>query len=106
MALGAAAAVGADHRRRQVAVVGVDGIHEALRAIKRDELSATVAQFPYTMGQLGVEACMAAARDKIITSHIDTPLLVVTKRNVTRVQQSSPVPPGRFNDPIAPLLKK
>jgi hypothetical protein len=36
----------------------------------------------------------------------DTPLLVVTKRNVTRVQQSSPVPPGGFLDPIAPLLKK
>src|SRR6201999_3486474 len=49
MALGAAAAVKAAGKQGEVKVVGFDGIREALTAIARGSLSATVAQYPYTM---------------------------------------------------------
>ena len=60
MALGAATAVEAAGREGEIAVIGVDGIEEALSAIRRGAMSATVAQYPYTIGQLGVQACLAA----------------------------------------------
>jgi ABC-type sugar transport system substrate-binding protein len=101
MALGAAAAVEAAGRGGDVAVVGVDGIREALRAVKSGKLSATVAQYPYTMGQLAVEACLAAARGATVPARIDAPLQVVTRRNVTRVEASFPKPLAAFNDPLA-----
>jgi ABC-type sugar transport system substrate-binding protein len=106
MALGAVAAVDAAGREGAVAVVGVDGIREALQNVKTGKLSATVAQYPYTMGQLGIEACVAAAHGKTLPSHVDAPLQVVTKRNVARVQQSFPKPLAHFNDPLSALLSK
>jgi ribose transport system substrate-binding protein len=105
MALGAATAAAAAGRRGKVAIIGVDGIRDALRAVTRGELSATVAQYPYMMGRLGVEACVAAARGARVPSRIDAPLEVVTKRNVTRVESSFPEPLERFDDPLANLLK-
>jgi ABC-type sugar transport system substrate-binding protein len=106
MALGSATAVAAAGRRGDVAVVGVDGIREALLAVEGGKLSATVAQYPYTMGQLGVEACLAAARGKTIPTRIDAPLQLVTKRNVARVEETFPRPLEPFNDPLAHLLTK
>jgi hypothetical protein len=58
------------------------------------------------MGQLGIEACVAAAHGKTLPSRVDAPLQVVTKRNVARVQQSFPNPPAHFNDPLSALLSK
>jgi ABC-type sugar transport system substrate-binding protein len=100
MALGAAKAVkGAGHARR-VAVVGVDGIRESLAAIRSGAMSATVAQYPYTIGQLGVQACLAAARAKPIPSRIDAPIQVITRGNVARAQASFPKPIESFANPL------
>jgi ABC-type sugar transport system substrate-binding protein len=100
MALGAAKAVkGAGHGRR-VAVVGVDGIRESLAAIRSGAMSATVAQYPYTMGQLGVQACLAAARSKPVPSRIDAPIQVITRGNVARAQASFPKPIEHFANPL------
>ena len=62
MALGIAQAVKNAGKTGQIAVVGVDGIEDALTAVKSGAMSATVSQYPYTIGQLGVEACLAAAQ--------------------------------------------
>jgi ribose transport system substrate-binding protein len=105
MALGSASAIGAAGRRADVAIVGVDGIREALRAVARGALSATVAQYPYTIGQLGVEACVAVALGKTIPVRIDAPLQLVAKGNVTQVERSFPKPLEPFSDPLASLLK-
>jgi ABC-type sugar transport system substrate-binding protein len=102
MALGVAQAVRAAGRRGQVAVIGVDGIREALAAVKTGGLSATVAQYPYTMGQLGVEACLAAVRGKRIPAKLDAPISLVTPDNVARAQARFPEPAQPFRSPLAP----
>jgi ABC-type sugar transport system substrate-binding protein len=101
MALGAADAVRAAGRTGKVAVIGVDGIQEALTAVKSGALSATVAQYPYTIGQLGVEACLAAVRGKPVPDKVDAPIALVTRDNVTRAQARFPAPAEPYRSPLA-----
>jgi ribose transport system substrate-binding protein len=100
MALGVADAVGTAGKRNDVEVIGVDGIPQALAALRRGALSATVAQYPYTMGQLGVEACLAALRGDRIPATVDAPAQVVTSENVAQAQANYPRPTEPFNDPF------
>jgi ribose transport system substrate-binding protein len=105
MALGAAVAVAAAGGGRSVAVIGVDGIPEALDAVKRGALAATVAQYPYTVGQLGVEACLAAIRGNRVPANVVAPIQVVTPENVARAQARFPQPVEPYDDVLAELLK-
>jgi ABC-type sugar transport system substrate-binding protein len=105
MALGVARAVSHARRKGTVAIVGVDGIEEARAAVRRGELSATVSQYPYTIGMLGVEACLAAARGESLPAHVDAPVQVVTKRNVARAEAKFPRPVEPFKSPFAGLLR-
>jgi ribose transport system substrate-binding protein len=100
MALGVADAVRTEGRRGEVAVVGYDGIREALSAVRRGDLSATVAQYPYAMGELAVEACLAAVREESVPAKVDAPIKVVTKENVARAQANFPKPVEDFADPF------
>jgi ABC-type sugar transport system substrate-binding protein len=104
MALGAADAVAAAGRRGDVEVIGLDGIREALAAVRRGALSATVAQYPYAMGQLGVEACLAALRGASMPASVDAPVQVVTSENVARAEENYPRPAERFESPFAESL--
>ena len=101
MALGVADAVHAAGRTRDVEVVGFDGIREALAAVRRGAMAATVSQYPYTIGQLGVEACLAAIRGESVPARVDAPVQVVTRDNVARAQANFPRPVERFDDPFA-----
>jgi len=105
MALGIAAAVGAAGKRGDVAVIGMDGTREALTAIDRGAMSATVAQYPYAMGQLAVEACLARVRGEAVPDRIDAPVQIVTKENVSRARANFPQPVDPFDDSLAELLK-
>ena len=105
MALGIADAVAQARKRGKIAVVGVDGIEDALEAIQRGEMSATVSQYPYTIGKLGVEACVAAAAGKSLPAKVDAPIEVVTRRNVARARANFPQPVEPFASPFAALLK-
>jgi ABC-type sugar transport system substrate-binding protein len=87
-----------------VAVVGVDGIEEALDAVERGAMSATVSQYPNTIGRLGVEACLAAASGKSVPAKVDAPIQVVTRRNVARAKAKFPQPVEPFKSPFAALL--
>jgi ABC-type sugar transport system substrate-binding protein len=100
MALGVADAVGAAGKRDSVAVIGLDGIRQALAAVRRGAMSATVAQYPYTMGQLGVEACLASLRGERVPATVDAPVQIVTSRNVAQAQANYPRPVERFEDPF------
>ena len=42
-------------------------------------MSATVSQYPYTIGMLGVEACLAAAAGGSLPAKVDAPIQVVTE---------------------------
>jgi ABC-type sugar transport system substrate-binding protein len=105
MALGVAEAVAKAGRRGRVAVVGVDGIREALDAIERGAMSATVSQYPYTIGRLGVEACLAAASGEPLPSRVDAPIQVVTRRNVARAEANFPRPVQPFESPFDAALR-
>jgi ABC-type sugar transport system substrate-binding protein len=104
MALGIARAVTSAGRRGDIAIVGVDGIEDALEAVQRGAMSATVSQYPYTIGRLGVEACLAATAGKPLPAQVDAPVQVVTKRNVARAQARFPQPVESFRSPFATLL--
>jgi ABC-type sugar transport system substrate-binding protein len=101
MALGAADAVQAAGRDGDVQVVGYDGIPEALRAIGRGTMSATVAQYPYTMGQLSIEACLAALRGDSVPATVEAPVQVVSGENIARARANFPKPVEKFDDPFA-----
>ena len=101
MALGVADAVKSAGRKGQVKVVGFDGIRQALDGVRRGSLSATVAQYPYTMGQLAIEACLAAIRGESLPGRVDAPVQVVTRENIARAQANFPEPVERFADPFA-----
>lgn len=101
MALGVVDAVRAAGRTGDVKVVGFDGIPEALTAISRGSLSATVAQYPYTMGELSIEACLAALRGDHVPARVNAPVQVVTRQNVARARANFPKPAEHFDDPFA-----
>ena len=100
MALGAADAVQAAGKDGDVRVVGFDGIPEALRAIRRGSMSATIAQYPYTMGQLSIEACLAALRGEPVPATVDAPVQIVSTENIARAQANFPKPVEQFDDPF------
>jgi hypothetical protein len=83
----------------------VDGIEEALRAVERGALSATVSQYPYAIGSLGVDACLAAAAGKSLPAKIDAPIQVITPQNVARAEARFPQPIEPFESPFAALLR-
>ena len=100
MALGIADALRAAGRTGAIKIVGLDGIAEALDAIRTGALDATVSQYPYVMGQLAVEACAAAARGAHLPARVDAPIALLTKDNVGRAIAAFPRPFLRYSDPF------
>jgi ABC-type sugar transport system substrate-binding protein len=104
MALGVADAVRATGRT-DVRIIGLDGIPAALDAIRAGSISASVSQYPYVMGRMGVEACLAAARGAGLPVRVDAPIAVVDKSNVGRATAMFPRPFRPYSDPYARLLR-
>jgi ribose transport system substrate-binding protein len=106
MALGVADAVSAAGRAGTVRIIGVDGIPEALDAVRAGSISATVSQYPYVMGQMAVEACAAAARGATLPPRVHSPVALVTRANVARAIAAFPKPVQRYPDPFSALLRR
>jgi ABC-type sugar transport system substrate-binding protein len=106
MALGAAAAVRSAGKNADVAIIGLDGIAEALDAVRTGSISATISQYPYVMGKMAVEACVAAKRGARLPARVDAPIAVVTKSNVARATAAFPRPFRGYSDPFARILGK
>jgi ribose transport system substrate-binding protein len=106
MALGIADAVRSAGKTGSVAIIGVDGIPEALDAVGNGSISATVSQYPHVMGEMAVEACVAAARGARLPARVDAPIAVVTKANVGRATATFPRPFRGYADPFERLLAK
>lgn len=80
MALGALQAIKAASRK--IIVVGFDATPDALAAVKKGTLSATVAQQPREIGELGVQKALSIITTKKVpakTVNIPVPLKLVTK---------------------------
>ena len=106
MALGAADAVRAAGRTGQVRIIGLDGIPGALDAIRVGSIDATVSQYPYVMGQMAVEACVAAARGSKLPTRVDAPIAIVTRANARRAIATFPHPFRPYSDPFKRILKR
>jgi ABC-type sugar transport system substrate-binding protein len=100
MALGVADAVQAARRQREVKVGGCDGVPQALAAVRRGSLSATVAQYPYTMGQLAIEACLTALRGDPCPPPW-TPRYRSSPATTSRARANFPEPVEHFDDAFA-----
>jgi ribose transport system substrate-binding protein len=105
MALGIADAVQAAGKRGAVKVMGMDAIPAALDAVRAGVLTATVAQYPYVMGHMAVEACIAAVRGKRLPARVNAPIVLVTQKNVGEVNSAFPLPAQPYHDPFARLLR-
>jgi ABC-type sugar transport system substrate-binding protein len=105
MALGAQRAVEAAGKT-DVKVIGLDGIVDAMQSVEAGGLAATVAQYPYIVGAMGVEACKAAAQGATLPAKVDAPVLVVNQENATASLKNFPQPGGAYPDPLRDLLKE
>lgn len=106
MALGVARAVTSAGKTGAVKIISVDGIKDALTAVQAGELTAVVAQYPYAIGQMGVEACEAANAGKTLPTTVDAPVELVTKENAAKALAVTPKPFGTYDDPFAALVAK
>ena len=106
MALGAADAVRTAGRTGGVTILGLDGIPEALDAIRAGTISGTVAQYPWVMGRMAVEACVAAVRGAALPRKVDAPIALVTRANVRRAIAAVPRPFRPYFDPFKRILGK
>jgi ribose transport system substrate-binding protein len=105
MGLGIARAIANSGKTGKVEVISVDGVKDALEAVKAGSLSATVAQYPYAIGAMGVEACQAAAKGKTLPANVKAPVELITKDNATKALAVTPKPVAAYDDPFAALTK-
>jgi ABC-type sugar transport system substrate-binding protein len=105
MALGVARAIATAGKTGKVKVISVDGIKDALQAVQNGQLDAVVAQYPYVIGAMGVEACKAADAGKTLPANVAAPVELVTKADATKALAATPKPFGSYTDPFADLAK-
>jgi ABC-type sugar transport system substrate-binding protein len=82
-----AAAKVAKDQGKDVIVVGYDGLPTAAQAIIDGDMTATIAQFPGRMAELGVEAAVNAVRGNPVEAFIDTGTELVTVDNADQFLQ-------------------
>lgn len=68
-------------------------------------MTGTAAPFPFLMGQLEVEACLAASQGATLESVTAAPQALITSDNVGQAKASAPQPFFDFESPIAKLIK-
>ena len=105
MGLGVAQAIANKGRTGQIKVISVDGTKDAFDAVKTGGIDAVVAQFPYVIGAMGVEACQAAMAGKSLPANVNAPVQLVTKDNVDAALSAAPKPAAPYDDPFAGLVK-
>jgi ABC-type sugar transport system substrate-binding protein len=68
-------------------------------------MSATVAQYPYAMGQMAVDACVAVTRGAHVPTRVSAPVSLITSANVAQAARTFPRPPRGFPNPFARLVR-
>lgn len=68
--------------RRDITVVGFDGIDDALKAIASRQLAATVVQNPTQLGQTALRSSVSAARGKAVPRVQNLPVRVADADNI------------------------
>jgi ABC-type sugar transport system substrate-binding protein len=105
MVLGIADTLGGAGKSGKVRVIGHDGTVAVLEHIREGSISADVSQYPYVMGQMAVEACVAAARGARLPARVDAPIALLTRENAGRALAAFPRPFRPYSDPFRRLLR-
>ena len=82
MALGAVRTITAADRLNEIKVFGIDATDDALTAIGKDEMSATVKQQPDVQMAKAVEAALKVANGEAVEEKVIIPLVLVNKENL------------------------
>ncbi len=93
MAFGVYEAVSSANKTKQVAVVGTAGIAEAKRSIGDAQMKATVAEFPYQEGILGVQMALRLIGCQAIPPWVISPQATITAENVKDFPNPPPFKP-------------
>lgn len=105
MGLGIVKAVENAGKTGDIIVVSVDGNLEALESVKAGGLSATIAQYPFAVGSLGIQACQVAAAGKELPANVESPTALVSIDKADAAIAKFPQPFEEFTNPLADLLK-
>ena len=84
MALGVAEAVKGAGKLKQVAVIGTDGIPDALQAVKSGELAGTVDMFPALTGEIAKEVAVRLLAGQKLPRIIASAQAMVDQENFSR----------------------
>lgn len=103
MGLGVSRAAQNEGVLEDLTIISVDGVEDALQAVADGQLTATVSQYPYTIGQLGVDACVAAAAGAELPEEVEAPVLLVTEENAEDAIAAFPEPFEEVDNPFADL---
>jgi ABC-type sugar transport system substrate-binding protein len=88
----------------QIIVVSVDGNKDALESVEAGGLTATVAQYPYAIGALGLQACEVAVSGGTLPENIESPTALVTTAEAPDAIAAFPQPFAPFENPLEELL--
>ena len=83
MALGVIRAVQEAGAAGKVIVVSVDGIPDAIEAVRQGSLAGTVAQYPDAMAYLAIETMVKKLKGEAVPEKIDSPIKLITKDNLS-----------------------
>ncbi len=100
MGLGAARAVLNAGKQKQITVISIDGVTEAIKSVKNGSLSATISQYPYAEGEMAVQACQKLVAGEQVPAHITSPIKLITQDNADQALKAFPKPFFSFNDPF------
>lgn len=82
MALGAVEAIASSGRTNDIIVVGFDAHSEAVEAIRRGAMHATIAQNPYEIGRAGVEYAYKLLNGEEIDEDITVEIELISRENI------------------------
>jgi ABC-type sugar transport system substrate-binding protein len=105
MALGVQQAVNNAGLTGKVLVYGTDAIDDALTSIQAGQLTGTAAQFPFLMGQLEVQACIAAHNGAKLEAVTVAPQVLITAANVADAKKAAPHPWFEHKSPFATKMQ-
>lgn len=105
MALGVQQAVMNNERLGEILVYGTDGVDDALQSIGAGQLAGTASQYPYAIGAMGVESCVANAMGATVPEFIESPIALITAENLEAAQAAAPAPFFEYENPVAALIE-
>jgi ABC-type sugar transport system substrate-binding protein len=105
MAMGIQQAINNAGMQGKVLVYGTDAVPDAVASVEAGQLAGTAAQFPWVMGGMMVDGCLAALQGATIEESTVAPVALISSENVAAALAAAPKPWFEYQSPLASLLK-